>query len=68
MRDSAQQSVGDDLEQGAYVGRVQLALVGDDGDAADQPADLERVDALAERFGVLAQRDNGVKWRRVGQL
>ncbi len=48
-RGSTQQPIGDDLEQRTYGGRVKRALVSDDGDATDQPADLERVNALAER-------------------
>ena len=46
---SAQQAVGDDLEQRAYGGRVEVALVGDGRDAADEPADLDGVDVVAQR-------------------
>ena len=46
---SAQHAVGDDLEQRPYGGGVELALVGHGGDAADQAAHLDGVDAVAQR-------------------
>jgi hypothetical protein len=57
---SAQHAVGDDLEQGAHGGRVEVAVVGDRGDATDEAAHLHGLDVLAQGVLLLQPVDHAL--------
>ena len=56
-----QHAVGDDLEQRADGGLVEVGVVGHGGDAADEAAHLHGLDVLAQRVLLLEPVDDALR-------